>query len=166
MLKEQFVYIIMPKHKKGNNNTRRMAPKRLPIKYADKEFSQEYGVIAEVLGNCHFKINTNNNETKTASLCGTIKRSGKVRISDLVLIEPLTESSTGKYQIVFRYTPDQQKTLENEGHLIKIKLPDLLNELNITDDEDESTFAFESDEKNKQLEQKVDIINDNFIDDI
>ena len=63
----------MPKHKKGNNNTRRMAPKRLPIVYADKDLAQEYGIISEALGNCHFKINTNNNENKVASLCGTKK---------------------------------------------------------------------------------------------
>ena len=66
-LKEQISYIIMPKHKKGNNNTRRMAPKKLPIEYADKALAQEYGIIAEVLGNCHFKVNTINNEIKIAS---------------------------------------------------------------------------------------------------
>jgi initiation factor 1A len=167
--KEQILYIIMPKHKKGNNNTRRMAPKRLPIKYADKDLAQEYGVVTDALGNCHFKVNTNNNGSKIASLCGIIKRSGKIRIGDLVLMEPLTDndSGKGKYQIIFKYTPDQKKILENEGHLTKIKIPDL-NELNIDDDdeEDEPTFAFESDEKEVKLEKTIEIINDNFIDDI
>jgi len=71
-LKGQFLYILMPKHKKGNNNTRRTAPKRFPIEYANKDLGQEYGIVSEALGNCHFKINTTNNETKIASLCGTI----------------------------------------------------------------------------------------------
>jgi len=157
----------MPKHKKGNNNTRRTAPKRFPIEYANKDLGQEYGIVSEALGNCHFKINTTNNETKIASLCGTIKRSGKIRIGDLVLIEPLTDNNNGKYQIIFRYTPDQKKILENEGHLIKIIIPDI-NEFNDDDDDDddEPTFAFESDEKEKKLEKTVEIINDNFIDDI
>ena len=165
MFKEQFIYIIMPKHKKGNNNTRRMAPKRLPIKYADKDIAQEYGAITDVLGNCSFKVNTISNESKIASLCGIIKRSGKVRIGDIVLLEPLTENLSGKYQIIFRYTTDQKKILENEGHLTKIKIPDL-TELNITDSEDnaEEAFAFEGDEEVK--EKTVDISNNSFIDNI
>ncbi len=156
----------MPKHKKGNNNTRRSAPKRYPIEYANKDLAQEYGCVSEALGNCHFKINTNNNENKIASLCGSLKRGGKIRIGDLVLIEPLTDNSNGKYQIIFRYTPEQKKVLENEGHLVKIKIPDI-NEFNSNDDdEDDDTFGFEGDEKDNQLEKTVEIINDNFIDDI
>ena len=155
----------MPKHKKGNNNTRRPAPKRLPIKYADKDIAQEYGAITDVLGNCSFKVNTISNESKIASLCGNIKRSGKVRIGDIVLLEPLTEKLNGKYQIIFKYTPDQKKILENEGHLTKIKIPDI-TEINITDSEEnaEDAFAFEGDEEVK--EQTIEIINDDFIDNI
>ena len=155
----------MPKHKKGNNNTRRPAPKRLPIKYADKDIAQEYGAITDVLGNCSFKVNTISNESKIASLCGNIKRSGKVRIGDIVLLEPLTEKLNGKYQIIFKYTPDQKKILENEGHLTKIKIPDI-TEINITDSEEnaEDAFAFEGDEEVK--EQTIKIINDDFIDNI
>jgi initiation factor 1A len=156
----------MPKHKKGCNNTRRGAPKRYPIEYANKDLGQEYGCISEALGNCHFKINTNNNETKIASLCGSIKRGGKIRIGDLVLLEPLTENSNGKYQIIFRYTPDQKKVLENEGHLVKIKIPDISEFNSNDDDEDDDTFGFAGDEKDNQLEKTVEIINDNFIDDI
>ncbi len=156
----------MPTHKKGNNNTRRRAPIKRNIEYAKKEIGQEYGCISEAVGNCHFKINTNNNENKIASLCGSLKRGGKIRIGDLVLIEPLTDNSNGKYQIIFRYTPEQKKVLENEGHLVKIKIPDI-NEFNSNDDdEDDDTFGFEGDEKDNQLEKTVEIINDNFIDDI
>jgi initiation factor 1A len=157
----------MPKHKKGNNNTRRMAPKRLPIEYANKDFAQEYGIIAEVLGNCHFKINTNNNETKIASLCGTIKRGGKVRIGDLVLIEPLTDNLNGKYQIIFKYTPDQKKVLEQEGHLVKIIIPEITENFNNDDDDNmDDAFGFENDENENRNEIVVEVINDNFIDNI
>ena len=106
----------MPKHKKGNNNTRRLAPKKLPIEYAENNVAQEYGYISEVLGNCHFKINTIKNEIKTASLSGTVKRNGKIKTGDLVLIEPMTQNTDGKYQVIFKYTPDQKKVLEKEGH--------------------------------------------------
>ena len=157
----------MPKHKKGNNNTRRTAPKKLPIEYANKALSQEYGIIAEVLGNCHFKVNTILNEPKIASLCGSIKRNGKVRIGDTVLMEPLTENSNGKYQIIFKYTPDQKKILENEGHLIKIVIPNF-NDIESDNDDDspDNAFGFENDEDDKKNEKTIEVINDNFIDDI
>jgi initiation factor 1A len=113
----------MPKHKKGNNNTRRVAPKKLPIEYAKDNVAQEYGYISDVLGNCHFKINTIKNEIKTASLSGTIKRNGKIKTGDLVLIEPMTQNTDGKYQVIFKYTPDQKKVLEKEGHLSTIIIP-------------------------------------------
>jgi initiation factor 1A len=109
----------MPKKHKGNNNTRRTAPKKMPIEYAEDNVAQEYGYITEVLGNCHFKITTIGNDIKIASLCGTIKRNGKIKTGDLVLIEPMTDNLEAKYQVIFKYTPDQKKILEKEGRLIQ-----------------------------------------------
>jgi initiation factor 1A len=138
----------MTKHKKGNNNTRRVAPKKMPIEYAENSIAQDYGYITEVLGNCHFKINTINNEDRIASLCGTIKRNGKVKTGDLVLIEPMTDNLNGKYQIIFKYTQEQKKVLENEGKLVKIVNPNEETKENINSDEIDtaaaSAFAFES----------------------
>jgi initiation factor 1A len=157
----------MPKHKKGNNNTRRVAPKKLPIEYAENNIAQEYGHITEVLGNCHFKINTVNNEVKTASLCGTVKRNGKIKIGDLVLIEPMTENTEGKYQVIFKYTPDQKKVLEKEGYLIKIINPAEGNNENVEPaDPAAAAFAFENEINDAQMEREIEVINDNFIDDI
>lgn len=160
----------MPKHKKGNNNTRRLAPKKLPIEYAEDNIAQEYGYILEAVGNCHFKINTIKNESKIASLSGTVKRNGKIKTGDLVLIEPMTENTDGKYQIIFKYTPDQKRILEKEGKLSIINLDkDAQNEV-VDEDIASSAFAFESD-ANEQVLEKIDnkemeIINDLFIDDI
>lgn len=163
----------MTKHKKGNNNTRRIGPKKMPIEYAENDISQEYGYITEVLGNCHFKINTISNENRVASLCGTIKRNGKIKTGDLVLIEPMTDNLNGKYQVIFKYTPDQKKVLENEGHLIKIVNPTDENKENEAPDElavaTASAFAFESAAKkatDAQLEKEIEIINDLFVDGI
>ncbi len=156
----------MPKHKKGNNNTRRTAPKKLPIEYAEDNISQEYGHITEVLGNCHFKINTINNEVKTASLCGTVKRNGKIKIGDLVLIEPMTENTEGKYQVIFKYTPDQKKVLEKEGYLVKLINPEENRENVENVDPVAAAFAFENEINDAQNEREVEVINDNFIDDI
>jgi initiation factor 1A len=161
----------MTKHKKGNNNTRRVAPKKMPIEYAETGISQDYGYITEVLGNCHFKVNTINNEDRVASLCGTIKRNGKIKTGDLVLIEPMTDNLNGKYQVIFKYTPEQKKILENEGRLIKIVNPTEENKENENPDEvsTASVFAFESAAKAAtaaQLEKEIEIINDLFVDGI
>ncbi len=156
----------MPKHKKGNNNTRRMAPKKLPIEYAEENVAQEYGYISEVLGNCHFKINTIKNEIKTASLCGSVKRNGKIKTGDLVLIEPMTDNTDGKYQVIFKYTPDQKKVLEKEGRLITIISTEENKENVEPEDVAASAFAFESEIKDAIMEKELEIINDLFIDDV
>ncbi len=131
----------MPKKSKGANNTRRMAPKRLPIEYADKKYDQLYGTVDSVLGECHFNVLTINKDIKRCSLKGTIKRCGRIRVGDTVLIEPFSDT---EFRIVFRYTPDQRKTLEKEGHISasldveKALLPDF-------EESDEDGFAFEDD---------------------
>ncbi len=162
----------MPKKHKGNNNTRRMAPKKMPIEYAEDNISQEYGYITEVLGNCHFKITTIGNDIKVASLCGAIKRNGKVKTGDLVLIEPMTDNLEAKYQVIFKYTPDQKKILEKEGYLTKIINPENIDKENnppenIIDAIKTEAFAFENQEreaKEKLMEKEMEIINDLFVD--
>ncbi len=157
----------MPRHKKGNNNTRRLAPKKLPIEYAEDNVAQEYGYISEVLGNCHFKINTIKKEIKTASLCGTVKRNGKIKTGDLVLIEPMTENTDGKYQVIFKYTPEQKKVLEKEGKLSVITNTEIETQKEEEpEDAAASAFAFESDNVEKVIQKEMEIINDLFIDDI
>jgi initiation factor 1A len=161
----------MPKKHKGNNNTRRMAPKKLPIEYADKSVFQEYGYISDVLGNCHFKIKNIDGDERVGSLSGTVKRNGKIKIGDLVLIEPLTDNLNSKFQVIFKYTPEQKKILENEGLLIKIINPENENKENINPDDANdnamaSAFAFESQAKEAQMEKEMEIINDLFVDGI
>jgi initiation factor 1A len=159
----------MPKHKKGNNNTRRLAPKKLPIEYAKTDISQYYGYISEVLGNCHFKINTINQEVKIASLSGTVKRNGKIKTGDFVLIEPLTDDTNAKYQVIFKYTPEQKKVLEKEGCLTQIINPAEKTQETIVAST-EVAFVFESEEKAEReasvMQKELEIINDLFIDDI
>jgi initiation factor 1A len=161
----------MPKKHKGNNNTRRMAPKKLPIEYADKSVFQEYGYISDVLGNCHFKIKNIDGDERVGSLSGTVKRNGKIKIGDLVLIEPLTDNLNSKFQVIFKYTPEQKKVLENEGLLIKIINPENENKENINPDDANANamsaaFSFESQAKDAQMEKEMEIINDLFVDGI
>ena len=50
-----------------------------------------------------------------------MKKGGRIKTGDFVLIEPLTDLDTGKYQIIYRYTQKENKILEKEGHLKVVK---------------------------------------------
>jgi initiation factor 1A len=130
-----------------------MAPKRLPIEYADKKFDQLYGVVESVLGECHFNVLTINKDIKRCSLKGTIKRCGRIRVGDTVLIEPFSNTD---YKIIFRYTPDQRKTLEKEGcinaalDVERALLPDMEDS-----DDDGFTFADENQGANHHQDEEL-----------
>lgn len=158
----------MPKHKKGNNNTRRPAPKKQPIEYANEKLGQEYGFITNVLGNCHFQVTNLKGEIKTASLCGTVKRSGRVKLNEVVLIEPLSDSTQSKYQIVFKYAPDHKKILEKEG-ILKTLINPVINSEESDEEEDlaAGAFGFENEVNDQQAnlnEAEQNIVNENFVD--
>ena len=126
------------------------------IEYADSEIGQRYGTVEKALGNCHFHITTLDGELKVASLSGTLKRSGRVKTGDLILMEPLTDNDDKKYKIIFKYTDKQRKTLEKEGRL------KVLKDTNEDDEEDEIAFEGDDDTNDTNVEE----VDENFIDDI
>ena len=97
----------MPPKKKKFNNTRNK--RTFDITYADKNIGQEYGYVEKLFGNCHFKVISIENEERVASLSGIMKKKCRVREQDLVLMEPMGDGESTKYQIIFRYTQDQKK---------------------------------------------------------
>ncbi len=144
----------MPKKSKGANNTRRMAPKRLPIEYADSKYDQLYGTVDSVLGECHFNVLTVNKDIKRCSLKGTMRRCGRMRVGDTVLIEPFSDT---EYRIVFRYTPDQRKILEKEGHIgpsLDVENA-LLPDFGESDDDDGFTFEADNQGANHHQDEEL-----------
>ena len=101
----------MPPKKKKNNNTRNK--RNFELTYADKNIGQEYGYVDKLFGNCHFKVISIGKEERVASLSGIMKKRCRVREQDLVLMEPMSDGESAKYQIIFRYTQDQKKILYN-----------------------------------------------------
>ena len=139
----------MPRQKKGGINNTRIKKKWVPIEYANSNNGELYGEIEEALGSCHFKVKINNTITKVASLCGSVKKSGKVKTGDIVLIQPLSNS---KYQIIFKYLPDHRKTLEKEGLIsISTKPAETKQEVEESSDE-EDNFEFGDPDAPKQLD--------------
>jgi initiation factor 1A len=140
----------MPRQKKGGINNTRIKKKWVPIEYANSSNGELYGEIEEALGSCHFKVIINNTITKVASLCGSVKKGGKVKTGDIVLIQPLSNS---KYQIIFKYLPDHRKTLEKEGIIsASTKTADTKKPTEEDSSEEEDNFEFGDPDAPKQLD--------------
>ena len=126
------------------------------FQYADASIGQFYGTVEKALGNCHFTVTTINDESKCSSLSGNMKKGGRIKLTDFVLIEPLTELETGKYQIIYKYTPKEKKILEKEGHLKVVKEKE--------QEPEEDTFCFEGEQE--AYEDGALELDSKFVDDI
>jgi len=144
----------MPPKKKKNNNTRNK--RTFDIIYANKDIGQEYGYIEKLFGNCHFKVMSIEKEERVACLTGNIKKRCRVREQDLVLMEPMGDGESTKYQIIFRYTQTQKKILESEGKLKKVEIEKL--------EVEDTMFLFEGEQQKVQDESKD--VDEWFIDEI
>jgi initiation factor 1A len=162
----------MPARKQGGtNNTRpRRCPiKWMPIEYPDPKKGQLYAIVDKPLGSCQFSVIALNNDTKLAAPRGTIAKQGRIRKGDCVIIEPLSANEAGKYQIIFKYTPEQYKSLEKEGLLKKIEIPveetvvsAHIETFNVKKKDDGFCFAGEEEDEIRKMLN----IDDGFIDDI
>lgn len=147
----------MPLH---NKTGKRYHPKPMALQYADASNEQTYGYIEKPLGNCSFYVKTIAGEQKVASLSGVMKKRGRAKPNDLVLIEPMSEDTNRKYQIIFRYTPQQVKILEKEGKLKTINVEEEKEESESEDD----GFEFEGQKEKEELHHEE--IDASLIDDI
>ena len=143
----------MPQKKKINHTRNK---RTFDITYADRDIGQEYGYVEKLFGNCRFKVISIENEERIASLSGIMKKRCRVREQDLVLMEPMGDGESAKYQIIFRYTQDQKKILEKEGMLKKVETE--------KPDEVENMFMFEGEQDKAQDETKE--VDEWFIDEI
>ena len=126
------------------------------FQYADPSIGKFYGTVEKALGNCHFTVTTINEESKCSSLSGNMKKGGRIKTGDFVLIEPLTDLDTGKYQIIYRYTQKENKILEKEGHLKVVKEKE--------EEPEEEAFCFEGEQE--AFEEHALELDSKFIDNI
>ena len=138
----------MPGKKKGANNTR-MVSRKIPIEYASD--GQHYAVVTAVLGNCHFKVKTIKNEDHTASLCGKVKKSGRVIMNDYVLIEPTGDALDCKFKIIHKYPADQVKQLNKEGEITIAVDPTSKEYIAEKEAEADDGFVFATEEDEKKI---------------
>ena len=135
--------------------------------YANSNIGSMYATVKGDKGNCRFEVETLKGEKKYATLCGTVKKGGKVSTDTFVLIEPLTSDESGNYQIIFKYNPGQKKQLEKEGFLNKMVDPKKKEEKEKLEQSlsnvDDSYIVFGSIARE---DDNLELINDLFIDNI
>lgn len=109
----------MPKHTKKSKNKGR-TNKSIGLRYKNEgnNTGEEYGHVRAIRGNCRFQVELLNGDCCEVELAGRLKKRCKIKLEDLVLIEPTDDGARGHWRIVARYTKDQKKTLQKEGQLL------------------------------------------------
>jgi len=144
----------MPKHtKKAKNKGRTNKSTGLRYRNEGSNIGEEYAHVRATRGNCRFHVELLNGDCCEVDLAGKLKKRCKIKLDDLVLIEPTDDGTRGHWRIVARYTKDQQKTLKKEGQLM------IETDVKV----EEKVFAFEGEEEAGADEGIVDIDED-FID--
>lgn len=126
------------------------------IQYASSSIGSMYATVKGACGNCRFEVETLNGEKKFATLCGSVKKGGKVITDNFVLIEPLGTN----YQIIYKYNKNQKIQLENEGYLNKIVDPVIELEKQKKDKTHDIIFGTDT------IENTINLIDNTFIENI
>lgn len=146
-----------PKRKKNNNCRRKFTTNEL--RYKDDTVGEQYGYVKKALGGCTFTVELLNNDEKRCILKGLLKKRTKIRIGQLVLIEPLTESKSGSYMIIHSYNDSDKSILKKENELTIVK-----NE--IQEETPEEAFTFDADSNYQEMVNQLEELGEAFIDDI
>lgn len=142
-----------------NNKNDRFKRVNKDMMYAEN--SSMYAVVKGAKGNCRFEVETLKGEIKYATLCGTVKKGGKIATDDFVLIEPI---GANLYQIIYKYNKGQKTQLEKEGCLNKVVDP--IKKVEKEKEKPEyipDNIIFGADKKE---DDNMDLINDLFIENI
>ena len=153
----------MPPHKKGAKTTRikrkqMIEPKDIVVPV--------YATVEKELGNCHFSVKCTDGQIKCASLTGSVKKYGKIRVGDFVMIQPISEDLDSKHQIVYRYTPEMKKILEKQGKIINIIDPSIQQNKNTEEDEEDENISFDYNSTRDQLKIVAELFSMAQIDDL
>ena len=145
----------MPKNVKKRKTNR--PKKALTLQYADASLEQKYGRVIKELGCRNFQVALLNGLELVASLSkGVARRAPKrLKVDDLVLVQPMSDDIYGKQEIVTIYSAQFEKQLKDEGKLAIVKEE--------KEEKEQTGFIIEGDEEENQIHFDADDID---IDDI
>lgn len=146
----------MPKNVKKRKTNR--PKKATTLQYADASLEQRYGRVTKELGCRQFSVELLDKQERVASLSKGVARraGGRLKVGDLVLVQPMSDDIYGKQEVVTIYSKQFEKQLQAEGKLAIIKEEE--------EKKEDLGFIFEGDNTNND-ERKFDE-NDIDIDDI
>lgn len=102
---------------------------------------EKYAYVRKPLGNCNFMVELmDGTEMNNISVTGTIKKSYRINIDDLVLIEPTDDGSRGEYRICHKYSSKEALKLKNNGKLNSFAIADEKEDDYFGNDDDDEDF--------------------------
>ena len=155
-LKKYYCIIVamVSKTQRTNKNKKKsISSIKSEIRFKDDSKSELYGTVSKELGACSFTIELLNGDTKYAVLTGTLKKRMRIKVKDIVLLEPTDDGTRDHYQILFKYNNKQISILKRNGELKK--------EQEI--EKEENDYVFEGEEKEKDQIREID---EDFIDNL
>ena len=95
------------KHKRRKNINEDEILKK-PMVYSDGE-DQVYGQITKTLGSCRFMVLCSDGKERNAKLRGSLRKKGKIKIDDCVLVSlrSFETNNKNKCDIIYRYYPHE-----------------------------------------------------------
>ena len=141
---------------RDDKSAKLIGEKALTLQYADASLEQKYGRVIKELGCRNFQVALLNGLELVASLSkGVARRAPKrLKVDDLVLVQPMSDDIYGKQEIVTIYSARFEKQLKDEGKLAIVKEKE---------EKEQTGFIIEGDEEENQIHFDADDID---IDDI
>ncbi len=101
------------KKKKGKKADGEIAKRQLEF----KEEGQEYARITKMLGEGRAEALCSDGELRICHIRGTMRKRVWVSVDDLILVD-IRSYQDGKADVVYKYTPDEDRTLQSYGELV------------------------------------------------
>lgn len=83
-----------------------------------KEEGQEYARITKMLGEGRVEAQCSDGELRICHIRGTMRKRVWVSVDDLILVD-IRSYQDGKADVVYKYTPDEDRTLQSYGELVE-----------------------------------------------
>ena len=82
-----------------------------------KEEGQEYARITKMLGEGRVEAQCSDGELRICHIRGTMRKRVWVSVDDLIFVD-IRSYQDGKADVVYKYTPDEDRTLQSYGELV------------------------------------------------
>lgn len=128
----------MPKNVKKIKKVVKDEPKKEQVRI-DSE-GQVYGMIDKSLGGCFFTVNCFDNRVRR---CKNRKKRTKIEMFDIVIVS-IREFSDSNGDIIHKYSQEDAKMLQREGHIPKMSAEKLEHINSSNNIKDECIFDFDA----------------------